>query len=519
MAAADATMQTPHFSRRRAFSLAELLIALLILGIGLLFIAAALPAGLRYTKETIDRTNAEVAAEEALSTVEQYVRTTTNIPTLAGVSPAAPRIDSLVRPRNVTVVGPNTFRPLAKNYEPLFVVRPLVGTNIRDLGGQASVNNTHREVPDTGEALVRAYLATNFPALLATEGFHEADLFGTTDLTQLGPPNNPLSIISNPVLPAVARVFPAIDPFEPYRAIDYLNNPNGTSGPYPRYQPRNDVANTIGFGATMVEMQKAAERRVAWTAFYRRVSYERDGAENSDSILEPADPIVSDPLLYELIVVVCQRPSPRHFFAQQLLPNLSPGVTAFRNPVPVVGSSQTARLLVPQPWLIQFDETRNESEIFNGLPRWPATVAIPPGAANQWPLIPRQFNVPIEDLPRTPLRFGITTEVDPLLPVGSIMIPAFNAWRSDLADVAGFIPALPESLPILKVVERPDRNTVVVENFGHWPYTGNVYNPARWPVWIIPPAVQFESGQALFDDQPSVLAVARRIIRVPEVVR
>ncbi|HRT42642.1 MAG TPA: prepilin-type N-terminal cleavage/methylation domain-containing protein, partial [Phycisphaerae bacterium] len=61
-------------ARKTAFSLAEMMIALVILGFGLLVIGAALPVGLQYERDMIDRATGQAAAEYALDVIEQRIR-------------------------------------------------------------------------------------------------------------------------------------------------------------------------------------------------------------------------------------------------------------------------------------------------------------------------------------------------------------------------------------------------------------------------------------------------------------
>ena len=58
---------------RPAFSLAEMMIALAILAMGLLVIGAALPIGIRYTRTSVNIATGEAAAEYALDLIEQSV--------------------------------------------------------------------------------------------------------------------------------------------------------------------------------------------------------------------------------------------------------------------------------------------------------------------------------------------------------------------------------------------------------------------------------------------------------------
>jgi prepilin-type N-terminal cleavage/methylation domain-containing protein len=142
-----------------AFSLAELMIALVILGLGLLFIAAALPVGLEYTRQTVDLANADAAGEYALEQLETNLRTSIRLydwgiadPTGANVFR---RLDNIHRPRGYDPGSTPPRYPLDKTYEPLFKVRPLAMGNVRV--GSVPPGET-REIVDDVEATISAYI-------------------------------------------------------------------------------------------------------------------------------------------------------------------------------------------------------------------------------------------------------------------------------------------------------------------------------------------------------------------------
>jgi prepilin-type N-terminal cleavage/methylation domain-containing protein len=68
---------------RPAFSLMEVLIAVGVLAVGMLFIASVFPAGLYWTTITTERTIAPIAAEDAFATIKLYG---INIPVLSSTS-------------------------------------------------------------------------------------------------------------------------------------------------------------------------------------------------------------------------------------------------------------------------------------------------------------------------------------------------------------------------------------------------------------------------------------------------
>src|SRR5512140_928880 len=57
----------------RGFSLAELMIALGVLAMGLLVIGAALPVGIQYSRDTINQATGQAAVSYALDLIEAHI--------------------------------------------------------------------------------------------------------------------------------------------------------------------------------------------------------------------------------------------------------------------------------------------------------------------------------------------------------------------------------------------------------------------------------------------------------------
>jgi len=461
---------------RSAFSLAELMIAIVILGLGLLFIAAALPVGLSYTRDTLDLAAGEAASEYALDTVEQSLRTSGSLVyTAAGGTEY--RLDNLFHPRD------NTGN-LEPGHEPLIKVRPLIASNVDATPGVSPT----REFGDLGEELIRMWLG-------ASIDLSEVD-YGPASLR---------SLFQNPVLASVARVYPPVSPIAPFRQYDFFNDlPN-----YRMYLTRNAALPT---GVAPPERGKALDRRVVWTAFYRRVSYD----PGPDLTLGNADD-ASDPLLYEVIVVVVRRPSVNHRFPRQ----------DARSPLNIPRAVSADPLgigldrLAPTPWLVTFDVSVAAGVALPLLnePADYVTILGPPDDRVLQPPPPTGFFIE-----RPTLTFRCTLPpsgqvgLGALLPVGSIFIPAVNWWNG---RGPGFVPHAPDALPIYEVVDRPDDTTVIVKNNGFYPWVNVLggQTAAHWPVWVIPPAFRERdsTGQPVFERRSPILAVARRYIRLREI--
>lgn len=472
----------------------ELMIALVVLAIGLLFIAAALPVGIEYSRRTVDLSTAEAVGDYALATIETQVRTARKLVhadpmNLANVY----RADQFFRPREGNEDTPEAMT-LRNDWEPVIKVRPLVTENIGFTAPQRG-----KRVVEPSELLVEEFVGTlglldNDPDDDDSSKKHlEIDL------------SNALSLLENPALPGVARVYPPIEPITTFRPEDFLGLPGGNSANYPRFVPRPTNSGYLTTDIPDRERSKAFDRRVGWTAFYRRVSY-ADG---------------SDPLLYEFIVVVTRRPSENHrFVAQDTGASnwlLEPRAVASNFGLPVDGDR-----LLPSAWLVAFTEFPSPMLVQGN------DYGVLSSASGRFLRPPTLGGTFTE---RSRLAFKCNGEVGQLLPVGSVFIPARNDHDPDVIttldpifgrQVYGFTPHQRDTLPIYEVVERPDEQTVVVKSNGVYPWTrGDDATAApRWPVWVIPPPfVERDSyGQPVFERQSPIVKIIRKTIRLHEYV-
>ena len=439
-----------------------MMIALAILGMGLLVIAAALPIGIRYTRDSINMATGEAAADYALDLIEQSVGLPrhiflNNIVVTNGLEREA----GLFEPRNptsgVVMRAPVALGGLGVDHEPVIKVRALYTQNV----SRNPATYGQQLNPTLGWA---GELAVNYclGALGVSANAQECD------------PSVPFL---RPALPSVAIVYPPITTVLPADYPSWGNFPYSPSsffvGPPASMYQRWPVTS---------ETTKVAEQRTVWNAFYRRVSY------------EPG----SDPDLYEFITVVSRLPSGRHRFPGR---NTNTGLY-----------SQADDSAAPIPWLVTF-----------------ATLPAPPSGLGFD--LTTGFPRPLGGPPPATMTFILSNPLnqpDPL-PVGSIFIPA----RNDLHPTAGpalyvgFGPPAPTTLPIYEVVGRPDAATVVTKFNGYYPMQGvaGIYAPipaansALWPVWVIPPAYEEldGSGNPLFPNRSTIIAVARRYVRLREI--
>lgn len=620
----------------RGFSLAELMIALAILGIGLLFIAAALPVGISYSRDSIDFSAGSGAADEAFQTIQTSVRMSRQLaanplvrdgawgsPALypTGSSPSfyPIRVDNLFRPRHMPPLRPaippgypyphgadleppgqSQTQPMPREgsydhpfadpttlaadhqhgdsrddgYEPVIKVRPLTMGNLsvaRRGNGPAS----HRDpVVDDGEEIIGRYVSAvglvNFAAAPPNppQPMLEADV--PTILVGFFPGRS-LALIDNLPFTPLARFFPAVTPKLPYRAEQFVNVADPPANVYRRYFVRNvpnafndQINRPTGYAA--VEFDKAAERRITWTAFYRRVAYDdvRPGLLPTSGYDGPPPPqgtgddlyYPADRQLYEFIVVVTRKPSARHRFARQDVS--SGGIAAFEQPrailTPAPTDTRGGDRVAPMPWLVVAD-TRMVADyrstapgdpdgIMQGLMRvtTPAANTGPDTFLDTWISRPLSPNF----AERSTLKFVVRSSVGRLLAPGSVLIPAANDnfphfrpatpsltnYATPVNRVAGFVPHTPDSLPIYEVLEvipdepgsGSDRTTVVVKNNGAYPWvgpTGTLGNnmTAKFPFWVIPPSFteRDSNDQPVFEKSSPIIGVYRKIIRIPEV--
>lgn len=509
------SMGRPGVGARAAFSLVELMIAIVILGFGILVVGAALPVGMEYTQKTADAAIGEMATQYGLETIQQYVRTSAD---LVGQSfdPNLPfvRKDSLVRPRDNF---PATLFPLKRNpsnplysFEPAFKVRPFVFRNIDATPDRSlQLGETLVARSEETELLISKYLDDNS----GVGEFVEYDVSPTRGnynfaLTGDGGPGP--SNAGQPGIPAILRVYPPVLPapdpamgnpemwrFRSTYLTSFIKN---TPPSQARYARRG-----VGDRAR----EKAVSRLISWTAFYRRVSYD----------------IGSDDLLYEVICIAAKRTTRDHRFPQQAYFGEDRN-KVFSQPVavPLTSDGQGSRSpgqpgadrVAPVPWLVYF-----------------TSFGVLPDFDDQFQDVNGRRLLALDS---SDMKFTCSLEVGVLLPAGSIFIPARNNYFTGIGYVTrgltppvgvdvGFFPHSPESLPIYEVAKRElnaaaDEYIITVKNNGLYPYAVNKNNPvpSQWPVWVIPPSVKVTaSGTHTFESESPIVGIARRFIRIPEI--
>lgn len=482
---------------RLAFSLAEMMIALGILALGLLVIGAALPIGARYTRDTVAQADGQAAAEYALDLLDGslFLRRAIESP---NPQPGQPRLFKpavLFQPRD-EFAGSDTgvVDPV---YEPLIKVWPLQVQQIDARPGSMTFGE---------ESFVpRTYTGGQNPVTQVQQVARRwlLEFLNQLDQKECDFKRSAPDVWVYPALPSVATVYPPVTPDDWYFPEQYLPS---SGNPYQRHPVRTpDLQGS--------ESLKAIQRGIVWNAFYRRVSY------------APG----SDPSLYELIVVVQHRATASHRFPMQNIPgggggNAPPGGYAMAGAgelaaANALGGASGVDTAAPIPWLVVFETLATPPGGFdslqNGLPL----------SSNGKPLSDPNAIVPAS------MTFTCKLEQSGLFPVGGIFIPARNDFVPTTAEMTanyyvGFGPPAPTVLPIYEVIERPDLTTVVCKYNGYYPRMGQpgvtaigTPSPLQWPVWVVPSAYEenLTSGEPVMPDESTIVTVERRFVHLPTV--
>lgn len=447
---------------RTAFSLAELMIALAILGFGLLIIGAALPVGLNYTRASIDMATGEAAIDYAFSVLNAGVRPSLTV-----------ERDHFFRPR-ARKDRSRDDAPLDERYEPHVKVWPLMARGINaaagpDFGTQSKIaDNGFGESDDMIhlERLIDAWLSFSSNSYQRNDKMRE----------------NVASKWMWPALPSITPVYPPILPntFNEFTPSYFLSDLQ--SKPYERrvVYPDPSDRRKLNVGA---ETRKAMDRRVVWTTLYRQAR----------------QPEGSSARVFEMLVIASRLPGPNFRFPLQ-----DPGLTFGGSRL----YSRPVSTHAPVPWLVVFDsfDVLREGEDYDEF----------------GPTKDRILRAEFKD-PGT-WKFTCRADDAGLFRAGSIFIPAVNDDllgydNAPRARKAGFVPHSPDALPVYEVVERPDAQTVVVKTNGFYPWLAEGESATQWPVWVIPPAVESEVRDAppAFDKRSPILSVGRRFLQFREI--
>lgn len=481
------------------------MIALAILGMGLLVIGAALPLGVRFTRESIDRDTGAAATDYALSVLQRSLGVSDRIFDPNDPTPSSTdlyRAPPLFVPRNPWTSGdPNSGR-----FDPVYVphvkVRPVLTQNIAmsSVAPADTEYNTLRNAWLPGGEIQFGY-GIDIP--LVTE-----KLIGNWIKTALGSdalsvsPREVAQPYRDPVfpfrwaLPAISSgeiAYPPVVPSAPTAPELFVSNVwsmySATAGPA---------------GVPPSDATKIMSQRISWVTFARRVSY------------APG----SDPYLYEMITVAARRPSERHRYPVQ------GWIPAIQGYPPSGGYYAGIDSVAPIPWLVAFS---------NDPSAWPSLPLLEPGIDYDNALPSRALREAGQQkvASAATLRFVAERTVGNLMPAGSILIPAVLDDDDPATITGGFVPACKDILPIYEVVQRiwnaesgaNGHYEIIVKSNGYYPWVGDTptaNSSPLFPVWVIPPAFEeYEPDGAyqvpVFPDQSPVVAISRRFIRLQEV--
>src|SRR3954467_13866102 len=91
--------------QRRGFSFAEVMFAVIVLGVGFIMVAAIFPVAIQQTKSTADDTHAAAGAREAANNLTQSVGYRSDLPALTPVTPVPttgyPALSTVIIPGQV----------------------------------------------------------------------------------------------------------------------------------------------------------------------------------------------------------------------------------------------------------------------------------------------------------------------------------------------------------------------------------------------------------------------------------
>lgn len=545
-------MKTGGGKNRAGFSLAEMMIALVVLGFGLLVIGAALPVGLNYSRQSVDLVAGDQAAEFAVDAIAERIR----MKRFDNPAPGGPRFDDVFRPRNAVLTGSvlSITEPLP-DWEPRIKVRPFLTMVVNPRAAAANLSlNAISTNPQLGgfplegtiEGRIANWLGVIPPTLGPTISFREYDLGRVS-----------------PVLPVCSMVYPPLEVSDfdgagnaaQYRPDDF--NPGN-------YHNENSFTFVEAGANTKVntyldgELKKMASRRVVFAAFYRRVGYDSPGPDGYRQYGGPAlvgtdvrlDNRPSDPRTYEIIVIAMRKPSDAHRFALYNFVSGNDIAPQYISP----GQTRLFESLTPVPVLAEFLAIPNVASFETGLP-----TSVPGNLST----VRYVLNSPANDRPvhitsvvPTTMTFSATVRVGDILPPGSVFIPAVNDDASSLLEtyalsgvappdasgravnrIAGFVPHAPDALPIFEVLERRAVTNaggatigyeIIVKNDGFYPWiAANLagVGAGSWPVWIIPqPFTETRRDPAfgnatlpVYENRSHILSVSRRIVTLPEV--
>lgn len=375
--------------------MAELLIALSILGFGLAIIAATLPAGVRVMQQNQIRRQADSTMDSAFEALEsQIVLSDRVLDLLKTMMPLRYAYDPLtsVSPFEAIDVDGDGHGDTIDGLPPSARVWPLVTWNV-SYDPTAGAANQYELAPDRRPLLYLAEWLKNFKAGGAngTSGYR---YWMGSDLTSAPDLENFIDAQMPAISPA-DRVYPPLVSRLNRRVDTYTSGNGKYDETDARFLPSG------GSDEDLYHVNQMRERLLGWTAFYRPLDFATQ--------------------TYEMITIVTKRPGVDYYFPVQDLSNSSPsslGAMDLDQPQ-AVASGQVERRILPSPWLVAFQELPFENDTLNLLD---GTVTV---GSN---------TLAIEST--GPLVFKCKPELSPLLPVGAQFFPAIHMLPGGVTHAA-----------------------------------------------------------------------------------
>jgi prepilin-type N-terminal cleavage/methylation domain-containing protein len=381
--------------RLRGFSLAEVLIALAILGFGLVIIGATLPAGLRVMQQNQIVRQAEATSENVFDVLESQVRLSNDEFRQRTMIPLGFRRDPTPPYNWADNDGDGLFD--IDGMPPSVTAWPLVSWNVRYDPEAASNSDLYKLIGDREPFRMIAEWLENYEGVSSD---------GTACFRYYLPNSDVGSTLRDYVdwlMPAIRpgdRVFPPVVPQE-YRTVKTFFDD--------KYEPQRTLGRSPSQPEERYQVEQMRTRELAWTTFYR-----------------PINPAVGE---YEMITIVTKRPSAEHFYPVQAwrnAPSGNPndlGDLFMDEPEAVKIDGKFERRVAPVPWLVAFRQD-------DGLPFDNAKdLILTNGLVDE-----TGGDRPIESY--GPLVFKCNPELSPLLPKGAQFFPAIEILSGGISHLA-----------------------------------------------------------------------------------
>lgn len=470
---------------RRGFSLIELMIATVILGIGLVMVATIFPVAVSQTRDAVQKSVVQSVADTAIQTLRVKLRTSHAInPSTGNLIPGSTNLPgdrpyysdgggfgnirsngltdltTITEPTgpssydtNPTMIGLETLEsPHTRGFRVIRYVNMANPPDPDDKDGTVKFVRRGGILFDSPfEAILEPHIPNQFNGGTAAGQAYGDNSDNNTPYWWTGPPSIPPRIGTTPKIDVLDLVYP---PIEPRWVEEPLNNSPGNG--FPRYQ----------------DLVRAAGRRYCWIAL---------GAPTTGAAGNGALP-------YQVRLFVMFRSELTARYPEQTF--VAGFVLRHIQPSPLPTNDDT---LFPQPWLVKFDDmalatgfhTNYTAESVSMDAVMGGTALLPPGT------------------------IICTKEVGDLLPAGSIFVD-FELGRAHTVLRNMAEPTNPDDLR--RLIVAPDSELNALNAPGGSPVDGMKVHYPDFPdyAWVIPPPIVRTGGGRLdfyFEGASPVVAV------------